>query len=771
MFSKTLGLFFLISLVFFLSFKENLNYKNYNISKKTNQCSKLNYEELDYIENQNFSDLKFEIYFKNKRKWKTNRLEAHLQSKKNEIASSENIKFFNVSKRQKGFIKIITDKIDCTMEASIRPHGNFEDHRTGNMPSLNINLKEGNIKGITRFLLLKPETRNGNNEILTTILMRYADFLAPITFNTDLIYNDQKFKVIFQEKRAKEMLERNNLRESFILQVDERFFRLDPQEAKHFSLYGVSNSKLILKNEKNRIIAEYATSLINNLNRIHVKLSEEKKDFSTLSKILDKDYFERLEVYDALMYALIASHGIAYDDRIFYFDPFSRKFIPIYYDGMAVILDKKINKLSTRNITEKNKFLPSAKSGANQALEAISKINLESLKVDLKNMGVLINHEELNSVIEKIKFNLLYLRSLKNDKLYSITAIEEKEIINSKINTYNKSLNRNFVYYSDNFQKFISCEFDKNNCRDLNITKENISKLLEQNLAYDDNYFVFLGKNLSGSSSKNFYYHSFDNFVKKNFDIKKINNEIKIFHNKKTSINIYDNKKEIHIKNFGKEKVVIFDSNLNDWSIFFSNDQIINQEVEITNLDRSDEFGLTGCLTFLNSKIDNIKINIENMECEDSLNFIKTVGNVDEMKIKGAKYDGFDADFSEINFKNIDIENSGNDCLDFSYGNYEIQNVVLARCGDKAVSTGEKSLLKIKQIEIFDSNIGIASKDSSKVFVENAEMKNIKNCLSSYKKKQEFWGGFIFANNIRCSNFINFINKDRYSKIIINNSI
>ena len=111
---------------------------------------------------------------------------------------------------------------------------------------------------------------------------------------------------------------------------------------------------------------------------------------------------------------------------------------------------------------------------------------------------------------------------------------------------------------------------------------------------------------------------------------------------------------------------------------------------------RSDEFGLTGCLTFLNSKIHNLKLRMENMKCEDSVNFIKTIGNVEEMKIKNSKYDGVDADFSEINFKDVDIKNSGNDCLDFSYGNYKIHNALLVQCRDKAISTGEKSMLKGK---------------------------------------------------------------------------
>ena len=45
--------------------------------------------------------------------------------------------------------------------------------------------------------------------------------------------------------------------------------------------------------------------------------------------------------------------------------------------------------------------------------------------------------------------------------------------------------------------------------------------------------------------------------------------KLKFFIIKKQILNFLKNKKEIHIKNFGQEKVVFFDSNLKDWSIFF----------------------------------------------------------------------------------------------------------------------------------------------------------------------------------------------------------
>lgn len=772
MFFKILGLISLSLITIFLGNKEKLTHESLKtVKKKIVKCNELNYEDLNYIENLDFKDFNFQVYFDNERRWKKSLLNDHVQSyKNNKNIVNQDLRLYNISERHNGSIEIQTQKISCYLKARIRPHGNLSDHRTGNLPSLNINLKEGNIKGITRFLLLKPKTRGYNNEVFNSVLLKQIGFLAPITFNTKVFYNNEKFDLIFQEKIVKEMLERFDLRESFIAELDERFFWHDPLDAKEFSKFGVANSKLVLKNQKNQIIAEYATSLLNDLDRIHYRLDEILIDYSTLSKALEKEYFDRLEIFDAILYSVYAGHGLEIDDRKFYFNPFSRKFLPIFYDAGGGLLTKK-NKLSNLNIESYNqKFLPSAKKGSSLALQTISSLNLENLRTELSKMGMFFNNKDLSKIIDRIKFNLLYLSKLSENKLFKISINKQKEIIDSNNQSYNKNINRNFVYYSNNFDHFISCEFQKKNCRDFKINISDKSELLRQNLSYDKKHFIYLGQNLMGTSSENFFYRNFDKFTEKNFEVKNINDEIKIFFNKKVNIEIFQDKKEIYITNYDQERVVFFDSNLNEWSIKYSRDLSETYNSKKSNFVSSDEFGLTGCLTFLNSKVNNLNLKLENMKCEDSVNFIKTNGHINKIVVYNSAFDSIDADFSSIIFKELNIKNSGNDCLDFSYGEYVIQNANLAHCKDKAISAGEKSLLKINKVKIDNSDIGIASKDSSKVLVENTRMNEVRNCLSSYKKKQEFWGGYIFANNINCSKFNKFENKDKYSKIIIKNS-
>ena len=169
-------------------------------------------------------------------------------------------------------------------------------------------------------------------------------------------------------------------------------------------------------------------------------------------------------------------------------------------------------------------------------------------------------------------------------------------------------------------------------------------------------------------------------------------------------------------------------------------------------------------MTIIDTFLKSVNISGENFNCEDTVNLIRTTGSIDKIVIKNSKSDALDADFSDLFFKEIFIINSLNDCIDFSFGKYAIQNSNLSKCKDKAVSVGEKSSLEIKSIKIKDSDSGIVSKDSSKVFIDFANMQNTGTCLSSYKKKQEFNGGTISFKELICDK--NAISFDEYSKIV-----
>ena len=109
--------------------------------------------------------------------------------------------------------------------ALVRQSGDWKDHikfsKGQLIQSLDVKLKKGNIINATRFKLFIPETKNGKNEILATLLLRHSGFLAPETFEVKTVVNGVEAIMLFQEKAKKELLERNFRREGPIYEGDE----------------------------------------------------------------------------------------------------------------------------------------------------------------------------------------------------------------------------------------------------------------------------------------------------------------------------------------------------------------------------------------------------------------------------------------------------------------------------------------------------------------------------------------------------------------------
>ena len=114
----------------------------------------------------------------------------------------------------------------CKFESKVRQHGDWKDHigfKNGKFKhSLDISLNTGNIVGITNFKLFLPETRNYENEIIFTNILKQLGYLVPRTFYVNVEFMGNTFQMILQEKIRKEFLEYNKLREAPILEGDEK---------------------------------------------------------------------------------------------------------------------------------------------------------------------------------------------------------------------------------------------------------------------------------------------------------------------------------------------------------------------------------------------------------------------------------------------------------------------------------------------------------------------------------------------------------------------
>ena len=90
---------------------------------------------------------------------------------------------------------------------------------------MDVHLDEGNIRGITKFKLLRPNTRGVLEDvIIQNQILQQLGYLAPRSIKVDARINKAKSIMLFQEKASKELLEYNLRREGPILEANEKYF-------------------------------------------------------------------------------------------------------------------------------------------------------------------------------------------------------------------------------------------------------------------------------------------------------------------------------------------------------------------------------------------------------------------------------------------------------------------------------------------------------------------------------------------------------------------
>lgn len=194
-----------------------------------------------------------------------------------------------------------------------------------------------------------------------------------------------------------------------------------------------------------------------------------------------------------------------------------------------------------------------------------------------------------------------------------------------------------------------------------------------------------------------------------------------------------------------------------------------NAIVENTLGVERDGWVLTGGITFYRSPVDLEEVIIRNSLAEDALNVVHADYAMEEVLIINTASDGFDADFTsgviiDCNFKEI-----AGDGVDVSNSDLEIKNTHFENISDKAISVGEQSAVEVRNVQIFDVGIGIASKDLSKVNVFNSTITRASTAgLAAYIKKPQFGPGSISAENVLVNETEKITMSQTESSIILN---
>ena len=190
------------------------------------------------------------------------------------------------------------------------------------------------------------------------------------------------------------------------------------------------------------------------------------------------------------------------------------------------------------------------------------------------------------------------------------------------------------------------------------------------------------------------------------------------------------------------------------------------QNVLFSNLSALTKYGwhLTGAVTLYQSNVIIKNCTFQNNSCEDAINIVQSNFTFSNCTIENTSSDGFDSDFSNGTISNSIFKNTGNDCIDLSGSTVEITDCEIENAGDKGVSGGENSIVKIENTKINRANIAIASKDLSTVFVTSVTVQNVDYGFVAFQKKPEFGPAKIIVASVNAdfSNDKNLIDKGSF---------
>ena len=692
------------------------------------ECNFKTGEFIDKLNNSN-SIKSLRINIPNSRRYTKNQLEILTSANKNILPM--------LRKKHTAEVFINYKFGSCKYKGKVWQNGDGKDHikLSGGkvISSLNVKLTNGNLHNSVKFKLLIPETRNHLNEILGSIILKKHNFIVPETFEIETSINGVSSLMIFQEDSQKELLERNNRREGPIFEGDESLLWSSNIGEELLLLDAPNLARLI--NYKSSLKGENTLNIfLNSYLRLQdYYLSSSYFVNPSPSSNLYKDYI-------FLMLSMNGEHGLIKTNQKHYFNLLSKNFEPIYYDGdfnLNSDLKHKPKKLIS-NFSNKYSYPYLDKLKDESFLNEIENIFESKVKIyDSRKKKFFRNS------ISTIKANQKLLQSV----IYSNEKFQEDSNINKNFSEYRSTFIEKNRFFKPNLFFITSYKINGNEVsfldhfsKEIKVSLSDFSKIISRK-RYKDKSFILLPTK---------------NSISKKYTLLKTSIPL-------IGMDIFHHPENIPLIDF-KNKIITLNNVLNNYPTLINGGYLNNWKVKYLGLDdiefkrkneeltaeRVDSYGYTGCLNFLNTKFNMTDIIATNGKCEDSINIINSSGNINNLIIRDAYKDGFDADFSNLKILNSYVNGAGNDCIDISSGNYEIKNIITSNCSDKSISVGEKSILIIDNLYAEKSNIAVAVKDSSKVDLKNAKIFSSKFCLSAYKKKQEFGGAFIKVSKMEC---------------------
>jgi len=194
------------------------------------------------------------------------------------------------------------------------------------------------------------------------------------------------------------------------------------------------------------------------------------------------------------------------------------------------------------------------------------------------------------------------------------------------------------------------------------------------------------------------------------------------------------------------------------------------QFVTFNNLAASTKDGweLTGAVTFYESPVQIDNCQFVGSRSEDSLHIMRSEFIIRNSVFSHSFSDALDTDFCEGEVMESSFFHCGNDALDVSGSIVSAKDLTIDGVGDKGLSAGENSEMFIHRVDIKNARIALASKDLSRVSVDQLKISDSHYGLVAFQKKPEFGCGLITATHLEMKNLETPYFVEEKSTIIIN---
>ena len=194
-------------------------------------------------------------------------------------------------------------------------------------------------------------------------------------------------------------------------------------------------------------------------------------------------------------------------------------------------------------------------------------------------------------------------------------------------------------------------------------------------------------------------------------------------------------------------------------TIYFNSDKEIKiDNVRFENLsNKLSRFDQPASITFYESnsvKISN-SVFINNLSGDDFLNFFRSKNVIiSNSKFESILNDAIDSDFSSVSITDSQFNNIGNDAVDGSGSEININNSYFRNVKDKAVSSGERSIVNVSDSFFISNEIGLVSKDASRLYITKTKLSDNKIDFSSFVKKKYFGPSETYFSDIIINNYL-----------------